>query len=79
MLLATWFLVCFFKRFRSFNAKNLGSVGQRAAKLLAVKVGVLKKKSAASAIPANACAIAFGPGSNPGAVESFSKFDSQQL
>ena len=65
--------------FRSFNANNLGSVGQRAAKLLAVKVGVLKKKSAASAIPANACAIAFGPGSNPGAVESFSKFDSQQL
>ena len=46
MLLATWFLVCFFKRFRSFNAKNLGSVGQRAAKLLAVKVGGHKKKSA---------------------------------
>ena len=65
--------------FRSFNAENLGSVGQRAAKLLAVKVGVLKKKSAASAITANACAIAFSPGSNPGAVESFSKFDSQQL
>ena len=35
--------MCFFKRFRSFNAKNLGSVGQRAAKLLAVKVGGLKK------------------------------------
>ena len=46
---------------------------------VAVKVGDLKKKSAASAITANACAIAFGPGSNPGAVESFSKFDSQQL
>ena len=46
MLLATWFLVCFFKKFRPFNAENLGSVGQRAAKLLAVKVGVLKKKSA---------------------------------
>ena len=69
----------FEKGFRSINARNLGSIGQRAAKLLAVKVGVLKKKSAASAIPANACAIAFGPGSNPGAVESFSKFDSQQL
>ena len=68
-----------FKRFRSFNAKNFGSVGQRAAKLLAVKVGVLKKKSATSAIPANLCASAFGPGSNPGAVESFSKFDSRQL
>ena len=71
--------MCFFKKLRYYNAENLGSVGQRAAKLLAVKVGVLKKKSAALAIPANACAITFGPGSNPGAVESFSKFDSQQL
>ena len=34
------------KRFRSLNAENLGSVGQRAAKLLSVKVGDLKKKSA---------------------------------
>ena len=55
------------------------SVGQRASKLLAVKVGGLKKKSAASAIPADLCASAFGPGSNLGAVESFSKFDSRQL
>ena len=47
MLLATWFLVCFFKRFRSFNAENLVSVDQRATNLLAVKVGGLKKKSAA--------------------------------
>ena len=38
MLLATWFLVCFFKRFRSFVAKNLESVGQRAAKLPAIKL-----------------------------------------
>ena len=35
-----------FKRFRSFIAENLESVGQRASKLLAVKVGGLKKKSA---------------------------------
>ena len=49
------------------------------SKLLAVKIGVLKKKSAASAIPADLCTSAFGPGSNPGAVKSFSKFDSQQL
>ena len=69
----------FEKGFRSIDARNLGSIGQRAAKLLAVKVGVLKKKSAASAIPADLCASAFGPGSNPGAVESFSKFDSRQL
>ena len=51
MLLATWFLMCFFKRFRYFNAKNLGSVGQRAAKLLAVKVGGFKKKSATQPKP----------------------------
>ena len=38
--------MCFFKRFRCLNAENLESVGQRAAKLLAVKVGGLKKKSA---------------------------------
>ena len=35
-----------FKRFRSFIAENLESVGQRAAKLLTVKDEGLKKKSA---------------------------------
>ena len=55
------------------------SADQRASKLLAVKVGGLKKKSAASAIPADLCASAFGPGSSPGPLLSFSKFDSQQL
>ena len=62
--------------FRSFSAKNFGSVGQRAAKLLAVKVGVLKKKSAASAIPPKVCASVFIPGSSTPGVKSFSKFDS---
>ena len=38
--------MCFFKKFRCLNAENLWSVGQRAAKLLAVNVGGLKKKSA---------------------------------
>ena len=33
MLPASLFLVYFFKRFRSFNSVNIGSVGQRAAKL----------------------------------------------
>ena len=56
------------------NDKNLGSVGQRASKLLAVKVGVLKKKSAPSAIPAKLCASVIGPGSSSSGVESFSKF-----
>ena len=36
----------FKKGFRSFNTENLGSVGQRASKLPAVKVGGHKKKSA---------------------------------
>ena len=40
----------------------MGSVGQRAAKLLALKVGGLKKKSAASAFKAGVCASAFSPG-----------------
>ena len=38
MLLATWFFVWIFKRFRSFVAENLESVGQRAAKLPAIKL-----------------------------------------
>ena len=40
-----------FKGFRSFNAKGLGSLGQRASKLPAFKVGGLKKKSAAQPQP----------------------------
>ena len=40
-----------------------------AAKFLPVKVGVLKKKSAASAIPPKVCASAFGPGSSTPEVE----------
>ena len=51
------------------------SVGQRASKLLAVKVGVLKKKSAAMAIPAKFCASAIGLGSRSSGVKSFSKFE----
>ena len=38
MLLASWFLMSFFKRFSSFFAENLESVGQRAAKLPAIKL-----------------------------------------
>ena len=67
------------KKSRSFNAKNFGSVGQRAAKLLAVKVWGLKKKSAASAIPAEVCASAIGLGLRTPGIKSFSKFDGQQL
>ena len=69
MLLASWFFVYFFKRFRSFNAENLGSVDQRAAKLPAVKVGGLKNKVAASAITAKVSA--FGTGSSAPRFELF--------
>ena len=55
----------------------MGSECQRAAKLLAVKVGSLKKKSAAAAIPAKLCAIVFGQDSSLPGVGSFSKFDGQ--
>ena len=42
--------------FRTFHAGKIGSVGQKASKLLAVQVEVFKEKSAASAIPAELCA-----------------------
>ena len=70
-------MLYFGKGFRSFNAGNIGSVGQRASKLLAVKVDVLKKKSAPSAIPAELCASVISPGSSSSGVELFSKFEGQ--
>ena len=79
MLLASLNSVQCKKKSRSFNAKNFESVGQRATKLLAVKAGVCKKNSATSAIPPELSAIACGPDSILGELESFSKFDSQQL
>ena len=65
----------FEKGFRSFHMCNIRSVGQRASKLLAVKFGILKKESAASAIPAELCARTLGLGSSFPRVKSFSKFD----
>ena len=52
----------------------MGSVGQRAAKLLAVNVGGLKKKVCC---PATAPLEPVGPDFIPGKLESFSKFDGQ--
>ena len=51
------------------------SLDQRASKLLAINVGVLKKKSSASAIPAELCASVIGLGSSSFGVELFSKFE----
>ena len=47
-----------------FNVENLRSVGQKALKILAVKFGILKKKSPPLAIPAELCASVIGPGSS---------------
>ena len=69
-------MLYFGKGFRSFHTGNIGSsVGQRALKLLAVNAGVLKKKSAALAIPPELCASVIGPGSSSSGVESFSNFE----
>ena len=38
ILLASWHFDTVWKGFRSFNAENLGSVGQRTAKLLTIKL-----------------------------------------
>ena len=59
MLAASWNSTHFEKGFRSFIAENVGSVGQRAAKLLAVKVGGLKKKSAGQPWPQSASLLGF--------------------
>ena len=60
-------------------AGNIGSLGQRAARLLAVKFGGLKKKSVTSSITAEVCASMFGPGLSAPGFESFSKFDAVTL
>ena len=66
-------MLCFKKGFRSLNTENLGSVGQRASKLPAVKVGVSKKSLPSGPGPSwPVC-----PGPIPGEVKSFSKFDGQ--
>ena len=68
-------MLYFGKELRLFYTGGIGSIGQMASNLLAVKVGVLKKKSAASAIPPKLCACAISQGSCWPGVKSFSKFD----
>ena len=46
IMLASWILLYFGKRIKSFYAKKMGSVGRRALKLIALKVEGLKKKFA---------------------------------
>ena len=65
--------------YRSFHTSNIGSVGQRAAKLLTIKVGVPKKESANLAFPAEVFASMIGPSSRLPRVRSFSKFDGRQF
>ena len=56
MLRSSWNFDTVFKKIRSFDAENLGSVCQRAAKLLAVKVGGLKKVCQPAPAPVSQCA-----------------------
>ena len=72
MLLASKYSKDLFKRFRSFNTVNMGSVGQRASKLLAVKVEGFKKKVCQLA-PATLKPVS--PSSTVSGIKSFSKFD----
>ena len=60
------FCYTFVKGLDSFNTENLGSVGQRASKLPAVKVGGHKKKSADGPRPLSnqSARIRVVPGSN---------------
>ena len=51
MLLVSWNFYTIKKGFTSFIAENLRSIGQRAAKLLAVNIRGLKKKSASQPRP----------------------------
>ena len=77
MLLAFCFLVYLFKSFRSFNPVNIRSIGHRASKLPVVKVGSLKKKSAASAIAAYSVYKHICLGLSLTGFVSFSKFSRQ--
>ena len=72
-------LIYFRKGVGSIYADNIGSVRQRVAKLLAVKVGVLKEESADSTVLAKACERAFGPSLRQPRSNHLSKFEGQQL
>ena len=72
-------MICKSKKFRSFHIGSKGSAGQRATKLLAVKVGGLTKKSAGSAITADVYASMIGLGSTTPQTKSFSKFERWKL
>ena len=66
-------LIHLWKGLSSFHICNKGSLGQGAAKLLGIKDGGFKRKSAALAITAEVCSSAFCLG--PPGFESFSKID----
>ena len=72
--------VCSFVCLSAYHSATIGPHSKFSeSDFNAFKVGVLKKKSAALAIPAEVCGSASGPGSSRPGVESFSKFDSQQI
>ena len=65
-------LLTHFEMALDLNAVDMRSVGHR---FLAFKIEFPRKKSAISAIPAEVCASAIGPGLSGPVVKSFSKFD----
>ena len=77
MLPASWNSHTIWKETGSLDAESMKSLGQWALKLLAVKIEVIKKKSATSAIAAEVCTSVIGPGSRSPGLKSFSKFDGQ--
>ena len=68
-------LMHFEGEFRSFRMLNIGSVCQRAAKLLAVKVGGLKKVCHLALVDPHASDLGLTPTDS----ESFSKFEGRKL
>ena len=68
-------LIYFEEGFRSFHTFDIGSVGQRSAKLLVSKVEISKKVCTLAQVEPHV----FGMGSTPTGSESFSKFEEQQL
>ena len=70
MLQASWIFDVFWEWNYTFHTVNIKSIGQRAAKLQAVKVGGSPKKSDALAITAKV----LGPGLTLPGFESFLKF-----
>ena len=75
ILLVSWTFYIVEKGFKSLNAENLGSVGQRTAKLLTIKLCAC----ALFGLYGRKMSKRFSPDSSCTGVKSFSKFDGQSF